>query len=143
MKDWVPSFEHSFSDLGQTTKEHGSLYRIRVNNGPTIITHVLRKDLARLEEAAAMDLQINCTPTGKYFRAYRKDRLTNGVIIKRIVQMLAFELPGTFEVEIFVPNFVTFNTVEIPRKQGKRKKVYAEELKIGVVIDIKVKAVTR
>lgn len=125
----------------QTVDDQGSTHLVRVYNGPQHITHITDIDHMRIMESLETDLQTNCTNGGKFFDEHQKQLLFNRTIIDRITRVLAFELSGTFDVEIYIPQYVQVNSVQIGNGVNGREE--AEELNIDLSINLRLEVIPR
>ena len=125
----------------QETDDDGSTHLVRVYNGPQHITHITDIDHMRIIESLKTDLQTNCTNGGKFFHEHQKQMLFNRRILDRIVRVLAFELAGTFDVEVYIPQYVFVNSIQIGN--GANGPEDAEELNIDLIVSLRVDVMPR
>jgi len=128
------SLEHRSKVITQEALDDGCTHIVRVYNGPNHITHITETDHRRIMESLEADLQVNCTNGGNFLVKHQQEMLFNRTILDRIVRVLAFELAGTFDVEVYIPQYVFVNSVRVGSGPHGWE---AEELNIDLDVNLR------
>ena len=113
---FTPNLDFKYTIVSSFSRFDEELYKIKIYNGDVIHT-ILAADYNRMTDSMASQMEYCCYKGQILWRKYQKDSLKHRIILTRLIKVLAFEIPGSYTVEISLPEIFYINEPDVETRE--------------------------